>query len=140
MSFVVIASKRFSRLIKRLQRKYYSIPEDFAALITALKANPTTGNALGRGCYKVRIDSKKTGKSGSARVITCVKIVGEKIYLLTIYDKSEQDSISDQERDNLKKMASSKSKKARCNCSGPFRCEIKSVLTPPRLPCGRALR
>ncbi|MBF9220642.1 type II toxin-antitoxin system RelE/ParE family toxin [Hymenobacter ruricola] len=103
MSFVVIASKRFNRLINRLQRKYYSIPEDFVALITELKANPTSGNALGRDCYKVRmrIDSKRTGKSGGARVVTCVKIVGEKIYLLTIYDKSEQDSITDQERDDL---------------------------------------
>ncbi len=103
MSFVVIASSRFARLISRMQRKYYSIPEDFAALITELKANPTAGNALGRGCYKVRmrINSKNTGKSGGARVITCVKIVDEQIYLLTIYDKSDQDSITDKERDDL---------------------------------------
>ncbi len=95
MSFVVIASKRFNRLINRLQRKYYSIPEDFVTLIAELRANPTTGNALGRDCYKVRmrIDSKNTGKSGGARVITCVKIVGEKIYLLTICDKSEQSGV-----------------------------------------------
>ncbi|WP_262489446.1 type II toxin-antitoxin system RelE/ParE family toxin [Hymenobacter sp. IS2118] len=58
---------------------------------------------LGRDCFKVhmRIKSKNTGKSGGARVITCVKIVGKKIYLLTIYGKSEQDSISDKERDEL---------------------------------------
>lgn len=105
MSFVVIASKRFNCLINRLQRKYYSIPEDFASLVVELKANPMTGNALGRDCYKVRmrIDSKKTGKSGGARVITCVKIVGEKVYLLAIYDKSEKATITDQERDDLLK-------------------------------------
>ncbi len=105
MSFVVIASKRFNRLINRLQRKYYSIPEDFASLVAELKANPTAGNALGRDCYKVRmrIDSKKTGKSGGARVITCVKIVGQQIFLLTIYDKSEHASITDNERDDLLK-------------------------------------
>ena len=50
---------------------------------------------------RVRIDAKGKGKSGDARAITCVKIVGEQVILLTIYDKSEQDSISDKERDEL---------------------------------------
>lgn len=40
------------------------------------------------------------GKSG-ARVIICVKVVGKTVFLLTLYDKSEQESISDQERDEL---------------------------------------
>ncbi|WP_317129146.1 type II toxin-antitoxin system RelE/ParE family toxin [Hymenobacter sp. UV11] len=58
---------------------------------------------MGRDCYKVRmsIAAKNKGKSGGARVITCVKVVGETVYLLTIYDKSEQESISDNERDDL---------------------------------------
>jgi len=47
------------------------------------------------------IAANNKGKSGGARVITCVKIVGETVYLLTIYDKSEQNSISDNERDDL---------------------------------------
>lgn len=47
------------------------------------------------------IAAKNKGKSGGARVITCVKVVGETVYLLTIYDKSEQESISDNERDDL---------------------------------------
>ena len=47
------------------------------------------------------IAAKNNGKSGGARAITCVKIVGKTVYLLTIYDKSEQDSISDMERDDL---------------------------------------
>ena len=34
-------------------------------------------------------------------MITCVKTVGETVYLLTIYNKSKQDSISDNERDDL---------------------------------------
>ena len=105
MSFIVIASSRFNRLISLLQRRYYSIPEDFTALVAELKLNPTAGSALGKGCYKVRmrINSKNTGKSGGARVITCVKIVDEKIYLLTIYDKSEQTTITNNERDDLLK-------------------------------------
>jgi hypothetical protein len=49
----------------------------------------------------VSIAAKNKGKSGGARAITCVKIVGEQVILLTIYDKSEQDSVSDKERDEL---------------------------------------
>ena len=63
------------------------------------------GSALGRDCYKVRmrIKSKQAGKSGGARVITCVKIIGKQVFLLTVYDKYEQDSITDNERDDLLK-------------------------------------
>ena len=48
------------------------------------------------GCYKIRlaIASKNTGKSGGARVITYVYIEGEVIFLLSVYDKSEQQNIS----------------------------------------------
>ncbi len=41
------------------------------------------------------IASKRAGKSGGARVITCVQIVNDTIHLLLIYDKSEIDNISD---------------------------------------------
>ena len=47
------------------------------------------------------IGSKGKGKSGGARVITCVKIVGQTVFLLTIYDKADQETISDAERDAL---------------------------------------
>ena len=103
MSFALIASSRFDRLIKRLQKKYRSMPDDFAKLLTELAADPKAGEPLGRDCYKVRmsIAAKGKGKSGGARVITCVKVVGEVIYLLTIFDKSEQATITDGERDDL---------------------------------------
>lgn len=67
----------------------------------ALQANPIMGEPLGKDCYKVRmaISSKNKGKSGGARLITCVKIVHETIYLLSIYDKSEQETIADEEID-----------------------------------------
>ncbi|WP_151088123.1 type II toxin-antitoxin system RelE/ParE family toxin [Hymenobacter baengnokdamensis] len=103
MSFEIISSIRFDRFIKRLAKKYVSMPDDFARLLVELRNNPQTGEPLGRDCYKVRmsIAAKNKGKSGGARVITCVKIVGETVFLLTIYDKSEQESISDSERDEL---------------------------------------
>ena len=51
------------------------------------------------------ITSKGKGKSGGSRVITCVKVVDQDVYLLTIYDKSDKENISDKELDELLKIA-----------------------------------
>jgi hypothetical protein len=68
-----------------------------------LAEEPRQGTALGKGCYKVRmrIASKGRGKSGGARLITCVRIVGNVVWLLTIYDKSEKASVTDKELSDL---------------------------------------
>ena len=54
---------------------------------------------MGDGCFKIRLSiaSKNKGKSGGARVITCVYVADNEIYLLSIYDKSERSSLNDQE-------------------------------------------
>lgn len=64
-----------------------------------LLEDPRQGSSLGKGCYKARmsIASKGKGKSGGARVITCVRVLGEVVWLLTIYDKSDQADITDKE-------------------------------------------
>jgi hypothetical protein len=51
------------------------------------------------------IESKNKGKSGGSRVITCVKIVDDTIFLLTVYDKGEQSTIKDKELKMLLKEA-----------------------------------
>jgi hypothetical protein len=52
---------------------------------------------LGNNAFKVRlaIKSKGKGKSGGARVITYLITEDKEVYLLTIFDKSELDSIDD---------------------------------------------
>lgn len=47
------------------------------------------------------VSSKGKGKSAGSRVITCVKVIEQDIYLLTIYDKSDKETTSDKELDNL---------------------------------------
>jgi mRNA-degrading endonuclease RelE of RelBE toxin-antitoxin system len=86
----------FTKAIKKLIKKYPSIPLDFAFFLENLPLNYQYGDALGQDCYKIRmaISSKNKGKSGGARVIACVKIIQDRIYLLSIYDKSEKESIS----------------------------------------------
>jgi len=68
-------------------------------LFESLENEPVQGNPLGKDCYKIRlaITSKGKGKSGGARVITCIKITSDKVFLLSIYDKSEKEDISDKE-------------------------------------------
>ena len=55
--------------------------------------------ALGGNVYKIRlpIASKNKGKSGGARVITYFYQTAETVYLLSIYDKSDTENITDKE-------------------------------------------
>jgi mRNA-degrading endonuclease RelE of RelBE toxin-antitoxin system len=103
MNFDVVTTDRFDKQLKKLLKKYFSLKKDYEDLIDSLEEDPTQGAALGRDCYKVRlaISSKGKGKSGGARVITCVKVVGETVYLLSIYDKAEQDTVKNNELDTL---------------------------------------
>ena len=41
------------------------------------------------------ISSKNKGKSGGARLITCIQITDEIITLISVYDKSAQSDIAD---------------------------------------------
>jgi hypothetical protein len=70
--------------------------EDIETLSEKLKINPVIGESLGNGFYKIRvaITSKGRGKSGGARVITNVRVVNSIVYFITIFDKSEQETIS----------------------------------------------
>jgi mRNA-degrading endonuclease RelE of RelBE toxin-antitoxin system len=97
MSFDVLATEDFERELKRLAKKHRSLRDDIAKLGKALSADPTMGVPIGHGCYKVRmaISSRGKGKSGGARVVTLVWVKEEQVFLLSIYDKSEQDDISD---------------------------------------------
>ena len=106
MNYNVKATPKFQKELKRLSKKYSSLKFEFAILIQNLKTNPLQGVALGKDCYKIRlpIASKGKGKSGGARVITCVRIVEEIVYLLTIFDKSEKEAIQDSELQALLKL------------------------------------
>jgi hypothetical protein len=74
-------------------------------LVQELKENPEQGTAIGKSCFKIRIAiaAKGKGKSDGARIITNFVIADETIYLLSIYDKSEKDNISDTELNELLK-------------------------------------
>jgi hypothetical protein len=106
MSYSVKTIDIFERQAKRLAKKYSSLKTDLLKLVQQLKQNPETGTPLGNSCFKVRmaITSKGKGKSGGARVITHFVVTERNVYLLTIFDKSEKDNLTDRE---LKELLSS---------------------------------
>ena len=107
MSYNIIVTSEFKKQTKSIAKKHRSLKDDLISLIETLSNQPFQGEALGKDCFKVRlaIASKGKGKSGGGRVITCVKVVDQNVYLLAIYDKSERESISDKEIDTLLELA-----------------------------------
>ncbi len=105
MTYKVKSLDIFERQAKRLSKKYPSLKSELLELVEELKKNPTSGTAIGKNCFKIRISiaSKGKGKSGGARVITNFLISDTTVYLLTIYDKSEQESLSNKELSELLK-------------------------------------
>lgn len=103
MKFEIFSTDPFDRKIKKLAKKHKSIKDDLGLLLQLLHENPTSGSSLGLDCYKVRmaISSKGKGKSGGARIITYVLIDEKSIFLIDIYDKSDQSTISDKELKTL---------------------------------------
>lgn len=99
MDFKIKTIAVFEKKAGKLSKKYPSLKGELLELVQNLKENPQQGTSLGKSCYKIRIAiaSKRAGKSGGGRVITCVKVVRETVFLLTIFDKAEQENISDNE-------------------------------------------
>ncbi len=105
MNYKIISIPPFDKQLKRLAKKYKSLKNDFAKLLESLEEDPEQGTNLGNNCYKLRlaIASKGKSKSGGARVITNFVISDGIIYLLSIYDKSEKDNLTDRELKELLK-------------------------------------
>ena len=97
MKYKVEITRYFEHKAKRLLKKYASLKSELEEFGEELEKNPEIGTPLGNNLYKIRlaIASKGKGKSGGARVITYLKTEEGNVYLLSIYDKGEKDTISD---------------------------------------------
>jgi mRNA-degrading endonuclease RelE of RelBE toxin-antitoxin system len=105
VSYNVFAIPPFDKQLKKLSKKYTSLKNEFLELIESLEENPDKGINLGNNCYKIRvaIESKGKGKSGGARVITNFVIADKTVYLLSIYDKSDKENLTNKELEELLK-------------------------------------
>lgn len=103
MNYSIVPTDKFKKEAKRLIKKYPSLKSELAAVNRDLSKDPGIGTSLGNDTYKIRvaIKSKGKGKSGGARVITYVVTENKEVYLLTIYDKAELDSIDDKILKNM---------------------------------------
>ncbi|MCL1973183.1 MAG: type II toxin-antitoxin system RelE/ParE family toxin [Bacteroidetes bacterium] len=99
MSYLVRTIAHFDNELRRLVKKYASLKNEFQELVRELADNPEKGMPLGNNIYKIRlgITSKGKGKRGGARVITYLKTERKEVYLLSIYDKSNKNMVSDKE-------------------------------------------
>ncbi|WP_291102601.1 MULTISPECIES: hypothetical protein [unclassified Flavobacterium] len=89
----------FDSRYKRFVKKFPTLEEELTTLQELLLENPKMGILLTTNIYKIRVPNKdnQRGKSGGFRIITY--LVEEtkdnyEINLLTIYDKSEESTIS----------------------------------------------
>jgi mRNA-degrading endonuclease RelE of RelBE toxin-antitoxin system len=96
-SVTVIALPTFTRNIRTLSKKYRNILDDIQPTIAQLENGEILGDqviGVGYPVFKLRIknsDNQK-GKSGGYRLIYYLK-TSDKILLLTLYSKSEQDDV-----------------------------------------------
>lgn len=103
MSYKVKTISVFEKQAKKLSKKYSSLKKELFELVQKLKIDPKQGTPIGNHCYKVRlaIASKGKGKSGGARIITNFVVTDNTVYLISIYDKSEKENITDKELESL---------------------------------------
>ena len=94
----IIALSSFIKGYKRFVKKFPNLKNELEKLEENLKLNSQIGQDLGHNLYKIRIASKdkNSGKSGGFRIITYLVLKTENetnVYLLKIYDKSEDETI-----------------------------------------------
>ena len=102
MTNKVIPTPIFEAKFKRLSRKFSSLACEIESLEIELLEKPDLGTSLGANLFKIRLGSidKGKGKSGGFRVVTYLvhkKENSTDIYLITLFDKSEESSIDKSE-------------------------------------------
>lgn len=105
MKTEIVITGNFQREAKKYLKRYRSLKSELENLYSQLIVNPQIGTPIGNNSFKIRLSvkSKNRGKSAGMRIITHLEVnivlheVSNRLYLLSIYDKSEIDSLSDTE-------------------------------------------
>ncbi len=104
-SVIVLALPTFTRNIRTLIKKYRNILNDIQPIVAQLENGDILGDqvpGVGYPVFKLRIknsDNQK-GKSGGYRLIYYLK-TNDRILLLTLYNKSEQDDVMVRDLQNI---------------------------------------
>ncbi len=99
MNYNIVALPTFSLKLKKLAKKYKKIKFDLQELQKELSLNPKIGIVLQHNCYKIRVvnSSVPRGKSGGFRVVYYFVDENNKVFLMTIYSKTQKENLSDSE-------------------------------------------
>ena len=86
----------FDKQFKQLAKKYNLIKDDLKEFIENFEDYHSTATSIKSSLFKVRLSNsnKNKGKSAGYRIYYYIKI-GESVYLLTIYDKSQIESVDE---------------------------------------------
>ena len=86
----------FEKQFKKLAKKYSLIKEDVSKFITDFDTLHSQSTTIKNNLFKTRLanSNKNKGKSSGYRIYYYLKI-NDTVYLLTIYDKSEIESINE---------------------------------------------
>lgn len=111
MKTEIVITNNFQKEAKKYFKKYRSLKSELENLYSQLLENPQLGTPIGNNSFKIRISvkSKNRGKSAGMRIISHLEVdlvldeVSNHIYLLSIYDKSDIDSINDKETNRILK-------------------------------------
>jgi len=108
MNVKIFVTTNFKRRAKKYLKKYKSLKEELQELQGELEENPQLGTLITENVYKVRLASKSKGrgKSGGFRIINYLEELSEEelstwVNMLTIYDKSEIETLKDDEIQKL---------------------------------------
>jgi mRNA-degrading endonuclease RelE of RelBE toxin-antitoxin system len=86
----------FEKQFKKLAKKYSLIKEDISKFMTDFDNLHSQSTTIKNNLFKARLanSNKNKGKSSGYRIYYYLKI-NDTVYLLTIYDKSEIESINE---------------------------------------------
>jgi len=91
-------SDTFLKEAKKLSKKFKLLKSDLKQAVKEIEYEKDLGAFLGYNLYKKRVQNSSipTGKRGGFRIIIYTKIE-DKIILLSIYSKTQKESLSDDE-------------------------------------------
>ena len=91
-------SDNFLKEAKKLSKKFKLLKSDLKQAVEEIKSKNELGVYLGYNLYKKRVQNSSipTGKSGGFRIIIYQQIE-DKIVLISIYSKTNKDTLSDDE-------------------------------------------
>lgn len=95
---IIEYSDNFLKEAKKLSKKFRLLKSDLKEAIKEIEENNDFGVFLGLNLFKKRIKNSSipTGKSGGFRVIIYAQLE-DKIILISIYSKTEKETLSDEE-------------------------------------------